>query len=169
MGVVPTVLIRAIDIDAITEARFWQQVRIDFRPSACWEWLSSNVTGDGYGRFKIAGRKISANRVSYALFNRETPRGMFVCHRCDNPSCVRPDHLFLGTPTENMADRDRKGRGIKGSLVASSLLNETQVSEIKRLLSAGDLTARQIGERYGVRKTTVLKIKGEKNWRHVSA
>jgi len=95
-------------MDAKTEARFWAKVRLG-SPGECWEWTASrNATG--YGQFCFGGTKRRAHRVAYALTHGEIPAGMCALHRCDNPPCVNPAHLFLGTQEDNNADRDEKGR-----------------------------------------------------------
>jgi hypothetical protein len=77
--------------------------------TGCWEWTAGK-TGKGYGAFSINGKNRPAHRVSYELFKEPIPDGLFICHRCDNPGCVNPGHLFLGTHQDNMDDRSAKGR-----------------------------------------------------------
>ena len=80
-------------------------------PKGCWEWTAGKQLSKWpYGRFKYKGKTIYAHRVSYMIFLGSIKKGMFVCHTCDNPSCVNPKHLWLGTNSENMLDSVRKGR-----------------------------------------------------------
>ena len=87
--------------------RFWEKVR---KTRGCWYWTAS-TDPLGYGFFHVSGRKkVRAHRVAWELTNGPIPQGMLVCHTCDHPSCVRPDHLFLGTNDDNLKDMARKGR-----------------------------------------------------------
>lgn len=167
MSRVPTVRIRKDDIDGVAESRFWALISLNFAPGACWLW-TGDTTGAGYGRFKHGGHRISANRIAYALFNGETPSGMFVCHKCDNPGCVNPNHLFLGTPTDNMVDKVAKKRHAHGERTGTSILKTAEVLEIDRLLAEG-ASLKRVADAFGVSKRTVHKIKARQNWTHLFA
>lgn len=86
--------------------RFWRQVQ---KTDTCWLWTGAR-SGAGYGQIGINDVRIFTHRFSWELHHGPIPAGLFVCHHCDNPPCVRPDHLFLGTPQDNMVDKIRKGR-----------------------------------------------------------
>ncbi len=91
--------------------RFWSKVR---QSGGCWIW-TAGLSKSGYGKFAPSHRQtVGAHRVSYELFNGEIPDGMCVLHRCDNPPCVNPHHLFLGTQVDNVADRNSKNRQARG-------------------------------------------------------
>ncbi len=79
---------------------------------SCWEWRGAR-SGDGYGTFQLPNKLIGAHRMAYILYKGEIPAGLCVCHKCDNPICINPEHLFLGTVVDNNRDRDTKGRGRK--------------------------------------------------------
>jgi len=112
------------------ETRFWQLVEmIPFH--TCWEWIGAQ-TRFGYGQFRSNGIVRGAHRVSWEIHNGPIPGGLWVLHHCDNPSCVRPDHLFIGTRTDNMRDAFRKGRGNVAPAVAAHVFNRRALQECKR-------------------------------------
>ncbi len=94
------------------EIRFWDKV---VKSDECWEWQGAHdPRGYGFIGAPGGGKNLLAHRVSWELHNGAIPQGRYVLHRCDNPRCVRPDHLFLGTHADNMADRQAKGRQAQG-------------------------------------------------------
>lgn len=147
--------------------RFWSKV--DIRGlDECWEWLGS-LTDRGYGRFGWRKKTLRSHRVSFILKN-EIINKPVICHKCDNPKCVNPNHLFEGTLSDNSIDRERKGRGFKnaGSLHPMAKLNEQKVIEIKQKLNNG-IGVEQLAREIGVSGATISNIKNHKSWRHVNA
>ena len=124
-----------------------------FDPNACWPWLGAGK-GNGYGNVNADGRYVTAHQRSYELFCGPVPSGIDVCHSCDNRWCVNPDHLFLGTRLENMADCKSKGRTAGGT---RKHLAEWQVQEIRRRLNAG-MSPRKISVQMDINYVTITAI-----------
>ena len=114
----------------------------------------------GYGRLRFAGEKHLAHRLAFAALVAPIPEGLFVCHYCDNPACINPSHLFLGTHQDNIDDMKNKGRGIKGTMVHTSKLTPEQVLLIRVDPRHYPLIARE----YGVTGTSVRSIKERRSW-----
>jgi hypothetical protein len=142
--------------------RFWSQVDIQ-SPNICWVWVGKKAPGKyNYGRF---GNKHSASRFSWELANGAIPDGMFVLHKCDNPPCVNPNHLFLGTQQDNMDDMKNKGRraSFRGDLCGMSKLTWQDAENIRSLGKTQTLA--QITTQYKtVAKTTIWSILHNKSW-----
>src|SRR5690349_6165276 len=106
--------------------RFWSRVDKLSDPNGCWVWIGyrHNGTHGRRGIISIKGKDIYVHRFSWEIHNGEIPKDMCVCHRCDNPICVNPDHLFLGTHQDNVRDMVQKGRSARGSKNSHSILTE---------------------------------------------
>jgi len=131
----------------------------------CWTWRGS-LDAYGYGRIKLQQMTYKAHRLAFASRHGvELDPRTHVCHRCDNPPCVNPDHLFAGTSGDNRRDAMMKGRVPRGERHALSRLTAEQVRQIRSL--AGTLPYLKIGALYGVGENHVSKIVRRKQWRHV--
>lgn len=132
------------------------------RPNECWEWPHSR-TPRGYGR-QVVGDKVQyAHRLSFRAFNGPIPDGENVCHRCDNPPCWNPAHLFAGTTTVNIRDRDEKGRVCRGERHHAAKLTEEDV----RAIRASSLPGPELARQYGVKFSAIYKILDGRSWKHV--
>jgi len=159
-----------VTYDEKTIARFWSKV--DRRgPEECWEWRGNrHALRGGYGRFGIGKTVVFAHRLAYRLGHDSDPGEMCVLHRCDNPGCVNPGHLFLGTRTDNHLDKMAKGRqrsgDTRGEKSGTAKLTGDAVAEIRALFMARSMSARAIGRRFGVSDTHVAKIARGEVWAH---
>lgn len=151
------------------EDRFWQKV--DRRgPDECWEWTATRYP-TGYGHIGLGKRSLGpgyAHRVSWEIHNGPIPKGMFLCHRCDNPPCVNPSHLFLGTPADNVRDAIAKGRHIKGEQVGGCVLTEADVIAIRRRYAAGGIRQGDLAAEYGVSRSNIGFIVRGRSWAHLN-
>lgn len=147
--------------------RFLSKVKVN-NETGCWEWIGAKWSG--YGKFKFNGAFEGAHRVSYQLFIKKIDDGMIICHKCDNPKCVNPYHLFEGTYYDNAIDAIQKGRMrvpdgrqfTKGHISTNRSLTEDVVMLIKQELRANKLTMPKIAEKYGVKYQTVRDIKANR-------
>lgn len=148
--------------------RFWEKVDQSGGPAACWTWKARTNRG-GYGYFRVGSKALTAHRVSYEMAYGLIPQGMLVCHRCDNPPCVNPAHLWLGTEQDNTQDSVQKGRRARqyGAANGFSRFSEADISEIRRAAASGALQ-KDIAHRFGVDRSTISYILTGKTWRHVA-
>lgn len=130
-------------LDDATRQRFWSKVR---QSDGCWEWTACRTTA-GYGKFRLDGQHLGAHRISYLLEYGDIPDGLWVLHDCDNPGCVRPDHLYLGTHADNVRDRVARKRDSYGDRNGSRLHPE-------RILR---------GDNHPFRKNPSLVARGERS------
>lgn len=132
--------------------------------SGCWIWIGSIEREEKpYGVTYARGRKERAHRLSYEIANGGFDKKLCVLHRCDNPSCVNPDHLFLGTNADNVADMTRKGRQARGVKNRHARLTEAQALEIK--MATGKRA--DIAAKYGINETNVSRIRTGARWGHL--
>lgn len=137
------------------EGNFWTKVKRG-EPNECWEWTGA-VYEWGYGVMKVANRRnCSAHRVSYVIHHGPIPDGMFVCHSCDNPPCVNPSHIFLGTPADNLKDAASKNRMLFGEAHPGNKFSAESVAKVR----AGypRLSERELANLYGVSEGMVYRI-----------
>lgn len=150
--------------------RFWDKVE---KTDTCWVWTAGKLWS-GYGVISDAmgpvRKSIKAHRASWELHYGRIPEGMQVCHSCDNPPCVRPDHLFLGTAKDNVQDCISKSRrrlpiGIKHKM---HKLTPKAVKEIRERYSLGNVSQRSLADEFGVSQTVVGDAIRRVTWRHVA-
>jgi hypothetical protein len=136
--------------------------KYDIDINGCWN-CRGYKDKDGYSQTTLNGKRMGSHRAAYIIAYGPFPKDLYVLHKCDNPACVNPDHLFLGTAKDNYDDAASKGRAVKGSKNGQSKLTNQQVLEIRKD------TRRQIdiAAQYGILQTTVSAIKTGQNWRHL--
>lgn|SRR5690606_9776142 len=141
---------------------FWNRVQ---KSEGCWEWQGA-INDRGYGRVWAFGKMERAHRVAYVLEYGRIPDDRIICHHCDNPACVRPDHLFVGTDKDNSDDKWEKGRGwaLTGEIHPSSKLSESQVRAIREEYRKGGVTQRELASAYGVSRQQISRIARGVHW-----
>lgn len=157
-------------------ARFWGKVSKEksttfYNGERCWEWTASKTT-EGYGGIKIEGASLRASRVAWMLTYGEIPKGLLVCHKCDNPPCCNPSHLFLGTNQDNATDKIRKGRQFVLPIMRREnhpehKLTDAQVLEIRSRYFAGGEKQKDLAREFGVCQQHIsflVKREGHKNY-----
>ena len=180
--------------DANTPEKFWS--RVD-KTGDCWNWTGPKVGRTNYGKLSWHGKDYRAHRLAWELTNGPIPEGLCVLHKCDNPSCVRPDHLWLGTFDDNNKDMARKGRSalgkrnghsthpdsypkgdahysrqqpervLRGEKHSRAVFTEDQVREIRNTYSSGNTSAAKLAKHYGVSVYAVYAVIRRWNWKHV--
>lgn len=174
--------------------RFWNGINKDgpfpeHQPELgrCWVWTKSRFV-TGYGQMRLKYTKFGTHRLSWFIHNGPIQDGLFVCHKCDNPLCARPDHLFLGTNSENMLDASRKGRAhtggvsgarngrftmpeatARGERSGKAKLTDRQVLEIRKRLLASKRygLVKALASEYGVSRGTIMAIENRTSWTHI--
>ena len=157
----------------IRNSRFYR--KIDITPLGCWNWTGAN---DGrYGQFSVGGKLVKAHRYAYQIWRAPIPDGKNVCHKCDNPKCVNPSHLFLGTQSDNLRDCAQKGRNPmqthpeksafktlpdavrpRGDTHGKTKIAERDLGEIR----TSALSTEELANAYGVHRTAIQRIRSGK-------
>jgi hypothetical protein len=147
------------------DQKFWPKID---KTATCWIWKGGR-TAQGYGIFKQDKKPILAHRFSYEIHKGKIPIGMVMCHHCDNPSCVNPEHLFYGTPKDNRQDSLRKNRQARGEKQGAHKLTEEQVKKIRAIYKwhNSQLGLRSLGETFGIHLSTIQRIIKRRTWRHI--
>jgi len=143
--------------------RFWDKVQ---KTENCWNWLATKR--HGYGSFKYKKRMVQAHRFSWKLYFGEISEGLDVCHRCDKPACVRPDHLFLGTAHDNVIDSIKKHRfnlpGKSGHKAWNRNFTAEEAQKIRKEYKTSRLGYKKLGKKYGVANTVIRNVIKNPNW-----
>jgi hypothetical protein len=133
--------------------------------SACIEWAGSRDVY-GYGRIKIHGKAHKAHRLAYEKSYGGIPEGLFVCHKCDNPPCVNPDHLYAGTAADNARDSRIRGRRRRGTAHWQAKLTAEKVLQIRAARDTGE-TYKSIASRYGITDVQARNVATRKQWAYL--
>ncbi len=162
-----------MDVKSKTPETFWNKIKFG-QPDECWEWQADSIK-HGYGRYSVHVNGTKNKAIKYLstrfIFEKifgSLNQSLHVLHKCDNPRCVNPNHLFTGTPMDNSNDKFEKGRQnfVRGSECKQSKLNESDVTSIKSELLNG-CKASELARIYGVSKQVISKIKHNHTWMHV--
>lgn len=156
--------------DNFTNWELFDSKFLKLEKTSCWNWVAGS-TAWGYGVFRVKRsgkwKMEGAHRLSWERDSgKGIPRGMFVCHRCDNPACCNPSHLFLGTQADNIMDAKLKGRTSQGEKSVQAKLSVEDVKKIRRMASEGQMQMR-IAAHYGVSRSRICLIVNHKCWKHV--
>jgi hypothetical protein len=147
-----------------TAESFFRKVDTSGGPDACWPW--KGYVARRYGVISIGDRPVRSNRAAWMLTVGDIPAGMVVCHRCDNPLCCNPAHLWLGSVNDNNADCVQKRRHAFGERSAAAILTEQKVRDLLAAFDDG-VPRRRIAEMFGVTIHSVYAIASGRNWKHV--
>jgi hypothetical protein len=142
------------------EVRFARAIK---KTRKCWLWTKSK-NHSGYGQFNAgSGRTILAHRYSYEIHHGPIPKNFFICHKCDQPSCVNPKHLFAGTNADNIADMKKKGRSLKGERHPHSRFKDSDILNIRKSAE----TIQALSEKYKTSTGSISRIRNGKRWGHL--
>jgi hypothetical protein len=159
--------------------RFWSKVIVTSNipknhynlTEPCWEWIGADNGKQGYGHFMLNRKFIRAHRISYEYFNGPIPDKLMICHKCDNPSCVNPEHLYPGTSKDNQNDcvKSNRKQDVKGSKHGMATTDEDTIIEILSKVFYGQITnVSEIENRYKITRDVIYQITTRQSWTHVT-
>lgn len=161
------------DRPEVIEARFWKYVDKSGGPDACWLWTGAR-SEQNYGVFSIGTsvedhRNMVASRYAYEIKYGPMKDGLFACHKCDNPPCCNPAHIFAGTADDNHKDMFAKKRNVvlRGDDAPNAKLTSEQVLSIRAEYAKGEVLQTQLAKRYGVTSVTIGQIVRRGMWKHI--
>ncbi len=143
---------------------FWSKVD---KSSNCWTWTA--CTTNGYGQSRFGSKTYRSHKLAWILENGSVPDGLHVCHKCDNPLCVRPSHLFLGTNAVNIADKVTKQRHSRGQSHGMAKLDDLCVRLIREIYAGGAFQQKALAKFFGVSKSAISAIVLGHKWKHLPA
>lgn len=151
----------------IKDAEYLRRRSVVNEQTGCHEWIGA-ASSFGHGNINVDGKYWKVHRYAWTLARGAIPDGMCVCHHCDNPPCINPEHLFLGTRKDNSDDMYRKGRGRK-SVGSGHWYSKFSDEDVRRIREAYLFGARQVdlAAAYGVHQTAISTVVRRQNWRHV--
>jgi hypothetical protein len=148
----------------MNDLQFWETLDQSGGPDACWPW-TAYCEPKGYGRVKFDGKTERAHRVAFRLHHGRD--ALFCCHRCDNPVCCNPAHLFDGNHADNMADMKAKGRAPRGERGRSKITAQ-DVRDIRRRYDQRITSQAALGREYGLSKMQIYYVTRRRSWSHIS-
>jgi hypothetical protein len=145
-----------------------KKITYKINENGCWEITSHYKDPDGYGQITRNGKAIQAHRFIYAKYNGPIPKNMFVCHKCDNPSCINPVHLFMGTAADNAHDRNSKRRQAYGMRNGFHKLTNEQVIALRTEYNPRpNSNLRQLCKKYNIGSSMLYNIINHASWKHL--
>lgn len=153
-------------ITALQINKFWGRVNCGGSPDVCWNWMKGK-TSAGYGHLWWFDKVKYAHRVAYELIHGEIPAGKIMGHKCDNPSCVNPNNLFVTNGKGNSEDMVAKGRSMKGEKQPMSKFTNQQVLDVRAKYATGNYTLQKLADEYGVWPPAIHKIVNFARWKHL--
>ena len=153
----------ASKLNLVVDVEKYIKDRVSINPdTGCWEWVGSFFS-NGYARAGLKGYSKRASRLCYSYFVGEIPKNMFACHKCDNPGCVNPDHIFIGTAKDNLLDMSNKGRSLRGEKSPNAKLTEDKVIKIRNSKKPKEYWSKK----YNVSIFTIRDVMNGRTWKHV--